>query len=41
MLIFLLFFPLVIGGLVFILPEQKSRNRMLDFCGTCAQCLCI
>ena len=31
MLIFLLFFPLLIGGSVFILPEQKSRKRMLIF----------
>jgi hydrogenase-4 component F len=31
MLIFLLFFPLAIGGLVFILPGQRSRNRMLVF----------
>jgi hydrogenase-4 component F len=31
MLIFLLSFPLVLGALVFILPGQKSRNRMLVF----------
>ena len=31
MLIFLIFFPLLIGGSVFILPEQKSRKRMLIF----------
>ena len=31
MLIFLLSFPLLIGGSVFILPGQKSRNRMLLF----------
>ncbi len=31
MLIFLLFFPLVTGGLVFVLREQESRNRMLLF----------
>jgi hydrogenase-4 component F len=31
MLIFLLLFPLLIGGSVFILQEQNSRNRMLLF----------
>ena len=31
MLIFLLLFPLFIGGSVFILPDLKSRNRMLVF----------
>jgi hydrogenase-4 component F len=31
MLIFLLFFPLAIGGAVFIVPGQRSRNRMLLF----------
>ena len=31
MLIFLLFFPLLIGGSVFVLPQRKSRNRMLLF----------
>ena len=31
MLIFLILFPLVIGGSVFILPGQKTRNRALLF----------
>jgi hydrogenase-4 component F len=31
MLIFLLLFPLLIGGSVFILPDQRSRKRMLLF----------
>jgi len=31
MLIFLVFFPLIIGGLIFILPGQKLRNGMLLF----------
>ncbi len=31
MLIFLLFFPLIIAGSIFVLPQQKSRNRMLLF----------
>ena len=41
MLLFLLFFPLAIGGLVFILREQKIQEQDAYFCGTCAQCLCI
>src|ERR1035437_7475053 len=31
MLIFLIFFPLLVGGSIFIIPEQKARKRMLIF----------